>query len=73
MRPELAEQVALGTLKVEMYSAMPLKLVTAETHLGRKEFTERLAAVFARHRGSTLTYGEFLTGMGLSKEILTLD
>ena len=73
MRRERIKQFSSNERWVQVYKEMPLKLVKAEEHMGQQEFTDRLAAVYRNYQGRSLGYDEFLSAMGLTQEVMTLD
>ena len=73
MRPEFAERVAAASLTTDVYNTMPLRLIRAEEHLGTELFSEKLSAVYMRHRRGVLRLDNFLAETGLTKEVLTLE
>jgi hypothetical protein len=73
VRPEFAERVTLGSRKVAVYDAMPLRLLKAEDHLGREEFSARLSAVYQSRCGDALSFDDFVAETGLTQEVLALE
>lgn len=73
MRSKFAQQIAGAARKVDVYDAMPLKLLKAEEHLGREAFSARLSTIYKNHSGGVLSLDDFLTEIGVTQEVLTLD
>lgn len=64
----------LATLNnIGLYDMMPLKLLKAEADLGGTEsFQKTLSELYTTHLGQPVTYDDFLTATGLTKEALDL-
>jgi len=76
----LPEKYSLNILheveSIEWYSVMPLKLLKAEQLLrGEEAFDKAIMNIFAPKAGThePVSYEEFLTGIGLTREDLSLD
>lgn len=58
---------------IGLYDIMPLKLLKAENDLGGTEaFQKKLSELYTTHVGQPITYDDFLTAAGLTKEALDL-
>ena len=68
-----ASNVMGSFMTMRLYDLMPLQLLKAENALGGTEaFQKRLAELYTTHLGQLITYDDFLSVTGLTKEALEL-
>lgn len=64
MRPALRAKLLAGQAKGDAYSVLPLRLLAAEERVGEETLRVRLAEVFRRHQGNTLSRQDFIAAIG---------
>jgi hypothetical protein len=64
MRPALREKLLAGQARGDAYSVLPARLMEAEKRIGKEAVWARLAEIFCRYRGKTLSWQDFVAGMG---------
>lgn len=59
---------------MSIYNIMPLMMLKGEAALGgTEEFQKKLSELYTAHLGQLITYNDFLSATGLTKEVLSLD
>lgn len=64
MKPALREKLLLGAARSQAYNALPVRLLEAEERTSKDAVRARLAEVFRRYRGRTLSRQDFTAVMG---------
>lgn len=68
-----ASNIMGSFVNMSLYDIMPLQLLKAEEALGGTEaFQKKLSELYMTHLGQPITYDDFLTAAGLTKEAIEL-
>lgn len=68
-----ASNIMASFVNMSLYDIMPLRLLKAEKALGGTEaFQKKVSELYTAHLGQAVTYDDFLTVTGLTKEALDL-
>jgi len=68
-----ASNIMASFVNMSLYNIMPLMMLKGEEALrGTEEFQAKLSELYMTHLGQPITYEDFLTATGLSKEAIEL-
>lgn len=74
LSPGDVSNIMASFVNMKLYDIMPLMMLKGEESLGGTEaFQEKLSGLYMTHLGQPITYNDFLTATGLTKEAIELE